>query len=125
MCLQGALSIKELLCKVREALQLEKEAHARTRQELDELKHLYAAETGVHPNVVGPNMDRLSPTVPSRGIAVVEPMDNAEGVRGLVGDLLGKSVPGEGVGTRIMEPCVQDFWGEEMLRTLTYPLRRG
>jgi len=81
------------------------------RQELEELKRLFATEIEVHSNVVGLDMDRLSPTVPSTGIIVVESTDSAEGIGGVVGDLPKQSVLGEGVRVLIMELCVQDFQG--------------
>ena len=69
---------------MKEALRLEKEAYARMRQELDQLKRIFAVEAGVHHNV-GPGMDRLFPIVPSTGNVVVETTDSAEGIGGVVG----------------------------------------
>jgi len=50
--------------QVREALRLEKEAHTRTRQELDELKRVLVGLSDQNATVE-PDMDRVSPTLPS------------------------------------------------------------
>jgi len=110
VCLQGALSVEERLRRAREALRLEKEAHARTRQKLEDLKRLVAAEAGVHPTG-GHDMDRLSPTVPSTKTILVESKDSAEGVGGVDGDLPEQLVLGEGVEAPVVEPTVRHVQG--------------
>jgi len=55
-------------------LRLEKEAHARTQQDLEELKRLVAGPSGVDATM-GANMDRLTPVVPSTRTLLVESID--------------------------------------------------
>jgi len=59
---------------VRDGLRLEREAHARTRQQFEEFKRLVARPLGVD-DIVRTNTDRLSPTVPSTGTVLVETTD--------------------------------------------------
>jgi len=65
-------------------------------QELEDLKRLVTAEAGVRP-IVGPDMDRLSPTVPSASTVLVESTTTSFDVRD--GDMPEQSVSGKGVGT--------------------------
>ena len=67
---QGAISVEERLQRAREALRLEKEAHRRTRQELDELKGVLAGMCGGTPTV-GCAADRKLPSMPSMGTVLV------------------------------------------------------
>ena len=63
MSLQGAVCVEERVRRLREALRVEKEAHGRTRRELQELKEVLAGLCGTIPTV-GSEADRGSPTLP-------------------------------------------------------------
>ena len=71
MSLQGAVCVEERLRRLREALRIEKEAHARTRRELEELKEVLAGLSATTPTV-GSEADRGSPTVPFQCTVPVE-----------------------------------------------------
>jgi len=58
----------------REALRLEREAHARMRPEFEEFKHLVVGPSGVDETVQA-DMDWPSPAVPSMGTVLVETTD--------------------------------------------------
>ena len=60
--------------RVREALCLEREAHARTRQQFEEFKRLVVKPSGVD-ETVRADMDRPSSTVPSMGTILEETTD--------------------------------------------------
>ena len=57
--------------RAREALRLEREAHARMRQEFEEFKHLVGGLSGVD-DIVRVDMDQPLPTIPSMGTVLVE-----------------------------------------------------
>ena len=78
----------------------------------------------MHPDM-GPDMDRLSPTIPSTGTVLVESTDSAKGVEGMESDLPRQSVSGEGVRTPAVEPTVWHVRRGEMLRRVTHPFPRG
>jgi len=72
---QGALSVEERLRQVREAVRLEKEAHAKMSQEFEELKRVLAGMSAGTPTV-GRASDRKLPSVPSMGIVPVHTNDS-------------------------------------------------